>query len=717
MESESRRPGEATANNGNDGNNLVSPNSVEVQAFLAWQYPHVHVCCIKTGEPLSGRYFGADVEAATQYVVERNQAGLNCYFTFNIPTPDCGVKPSKKQIIALRGVHVDIDPPKGGTLNKAEVCAALEAHSPNLVVDSGNGIHAYWLFPEPIEATPENVEAVEAVNRALIAKFNGDKAASNVDRIMRIPGTVNWKRDRRMAKTLFRQDGFRPALDALQAHFAPPATPAPETPARPSEGLSVGDSEVLARLMADPALAALWNGDLSGHGGDHSAADQALCNALAPRTNFNPAQVERIWLASPLGQREKTQSRQDYRERTINKAMDSRRDFALVDSSKLTAEIAAKVEGNQPRFKLYTPDELKLLPPMQWRVKGVFPKQGFGIIYGPSGSGKSFLAFDMICAIAEGEPWFGHRTKPAPVLYVGLEGEAGVSQRVLAWEQAHGRPVPTGMRFLLQPFRLAHAEDVAALGSVCGYSEPVIIIDTLSPASPGLDENSSKDMGAVIEGANALQRLTGGLVVLIAHTGKDFTKGIRGHSSLFAALDGAILVSGNGTRRTWKVDKAKDAEAGQEFGFVLKVCTVGRDEDGEGITSLVVEPDEVAVSTPQQRPLSPNQKLALSTFHTAAGECGQLVNNAFAGLHLNDWRPAFYRESTADNDDNKKKAFQRAREALVERGELSVANDIYRLAGPNAAETEKVIAARLREAGQRDIIGTSPGHVPRRDTP
>lgn len=196
MESESRRPGnEATANNGHDGSDYVSPNPVEVQPFLAWLHPHVHVCCIKTGEPPNGRYFGADVEAATQYVVERNQAGFNCYFTFNIPTPDCGVKPSKKQITALRGVHVDIDPPKGGTLNKAEVCAALEPHTPNLVVDSGNGIHAYWLFPEPIEATPENVEAVEAVNRALIAKFNGDKAASNVDRIMRIPGTVNWKRE------------------------------------------------------------------------------------------------------------------------------------------------------------------------------------------------------------------------------------------------------------------------------------------------------------------------------------------------------------------------------------------------------------------------------------------------------------------------------------------------------------------------------------------
>lgn len=508
-----------------------------------------------------------------------------------------------------------------------------------------------------------------------------------------------------MAKTLFRHDGSRPSLDALQAHFAPPATPAPETPTRPSEGPSRPDSEVLASLMADPEFVRLWNGDTSGYGGDHSATELALINKIAPRTDHNVEQTKRIALRAPLTQRHKTQSRKDYLDRTINKAMDSR------------PNIAAKVEGNQPRFKLYTPDEVKLKPPMQWRVKGVFPCNAVVVVYGASGTGKSFLLNDMACAIAEGEPWFGHRTKPAAVLYVSLEGQAGFAQRILAWEEAHGRPYPRDVRFLFQSFHLAHAEDVAALGSVCGYSEPVIIIDTLSQASPGLDENSPKDMGLIVEGAQKLQRLTGGLVILVHHTGKDETKGMRGNSKLFAALDASILVSRHGTRRTWKVDKAKDAEAGQEFGFVLKVCTVGRDEDGEGITSLVVEPDEVAVSTPQQKPLTDNQKLALSTFHTAAGECGQLVNNAFAGLHLNDWRPVFYRESTADNDEAKKKAFQRARNELKNRGELSVENDIYRLAGPNAAETEKVIAARLKQAGQRDIIGTSPGHVPRRDTP
>ena len=701
MESESRRPGnEATANNGHDGNNLVSPNPAGMQ--------------VNTVEAVNQfDRIPDEMKPYRQWVCwkrEHREGGKptkvpykpNGYGKASVTNPEhwAGFDEAVAAFMAggfdgIGFVFTDNDPFTGIDLDDAGEDAEAVAVQRRI----------YDAFDSYAELSPSGrglhiivKGKVASRRRGKVEVYSSGRYFTMTGRFVR-PGSIN---------------DCQGLLERLSAELAPPA---PETPTRASEGLSVGDSEVLASLMADPALAAVWNGDLSAHGGDHSAADQALCNALAPRTNFNPAQVERIWLASPLGQREKTQSRQDYRERTINKAMDSRPNFALVDSSKLTAEIAAKVEGNQPRFKLLTPDEVKLKPPMQWRVKGVFACNAVVVVYGASGTGKTFLLNDMACAIAEGEPWFGHRTKPAPVLYVSLEGQAGFAQRILAWEEAHGRPYPRDVRFLFQSFHLAHAEDVAALGSVCGYSEPVIIIDTLSQASPGLDENSSKDMGLIVEGAQKLQRLTGGLVILVHHTGKDETKGMRGNSKLFAALDASILVSRHGTRRTWKVDKAKDAEAGQEYGFVLKVCTVGRDEDGEGITSLVVEPDEVDASTPQQWPLTDNQKLGLSTIHTAAGECGQLVNNAFAGLHLNDWRPVFYRESTADNDEAKRKAFLRARADLVNRGELSVENDIYRLAGPNAAETEKVIAARLKQAGQRDIIGTSPGHVPRRDTP
>lgn len=70
-----------------------------------------------------------------------------------------------------------------------------------------------------------------------------------------------------------------------------------------------------------------------------------------------------------------------------------------------------------------------------------------------------------------------------------------------------------------------------------------------------------------------LRLLTDGLVVLVHHTGKDTAQGMRGHSSLFAALDGAIEVKRNNAGRTWTVAKTKDGEDGKTTAFKLLVLT------------------------------------------------------------------------------------------------------------------------------------------------
>jgi hypothetical protein len=132
--------------------------------------------------------------------------------------------------------------------------------------------------------------------------------------------------------------------------------------------------------------------------------------------------------------------------------------------------------------------------------------------------------------------------------------------------------------FLLQPFRLTDPQDVADLAAICPPG-CVVFIDTLNRAAPGMDENSSRDMGAVIEGAKTLQRLIGGLVVLVAHTGKDSAKGLRGHSSLFAALDAAVLVNRDDSARRWIVDKRRTGATGNAL-LPPYVVEFGIDEDG-----------------------------------------------------------------------------------------------------------------------------------------
>ena len=136
------------------------------------------------------------------------------------------------------------------------------------------------------------------------------------------------------------------------------------------------------------------------------------------------------------------------------------------------------------------------------------------------------------------------------------------------------------------------AGDVADLAKAVQIAGGLVIPDTLNHAAPGADENSSVDMGNIIAAAKRLQNLTGGLVLLVHRTGKDTTTGLRGHSSLYAALDGAIEVNKTDSRREWSVAKSKDDETGTVHAFKLEIVTVAHDDEGEEITSCVAVPDE-----------------------------------------------------------------------------------------------------------------------------
>jgi putative DNA primase/helicase len=274
-------------------------------------------------------------------------------------------------------------------------------------------------------------------------------------------------------------------------------------------------------------------------------------------------------------------------------------------------ESATEPPKPAPRYKLLGADELRDLPPLAWRVRGVLPAVGLAALYGPSASGKSFLAFDMAAAIAEGCRWFDSRVEAAPVVYAALEGEAGFKLRAQAWEVSRGRSLPAALRMMLQPFKLTEPQDVADLAAVVPAGA-VVMVDTLNRAAPTADENSSRDMGEILEAAKTLQAATGGLVVMVHHTGKNAAAGLRGHSSLFAAMDAAIEVSRDGDRREWKVAKAKDGQDGDAHPFKLRIEPMGEDAQGEPLTSCVVVRDTEAQDVRSVKlPQGGNQKLVL----------------------------------------------------------------------------------------------------------
>jgi phage/plasmid primase-like uncharacterized protein len=260
-------------------------------------------------------------------------------------------------------------------------------------------------------------------------------------------------------------------------------------------------------------------------------------------------------------------------------------------------EVAQQIMGTvQPsRFRLLTADQLAALPPLDYRIKRILPAYGVAAFYGASGSGKTFLVLDAAMHAADGLAWFGYRSKACSVVYVGLEGAAGLPQRVKAYRTARGPHTGRNVRFITAPLSILESGDLSGLANCIKSAragEGIVIIDTLNAAAPGADENSSADMGRIIAGAKQLQADIGGLVVLVHHTGKDAAKGLRGHSSLFAALDAAVEVTRDGDRREWSIAKSKDGEDGIAHPFRLAVVELGIDQDGDPLTSCVIEPAE-----------------------------------------------------------------------------------------------------------------------------
>lgn len=230
--------------------------------------------------------------------------------------------------------------------------------------------------------------------------------------------------------------------------------------------------------------------------------------------------------------------------------------------------------------------------PPSWFIKDVLPRADLGVFYGESGSGKSFLVLDMAAALAQGLEWRGHRTAKARVIYIAAEGATGFKKRLKAYAEHHGIPldeldiyvVPDAPNFM-------KADDITALiEAVRAYGKPdIIVVDTLAQVMPGANENAGEDVGKALGHCKTLRQVTGGMVILVHHSGKDASKGARGWSGLKAACDFEFEIIRIEHDRVATITKLKDGEDGAEFGFKLQIVPVGMDEDGDVISSCVVQ--------------------------------------------------------------------------------------------------------------------------------
>lgn len=279
-------------------------------------------------------------------------------------------------------------------------------------------------------------------------------------------------------------------------------------------------------------------------------------------------------------------------------------------------------------FQIVHAADFRQSKPLRWIVRDVVPHGALVMVYGASGAGKSFVVLDLACAVARHlEDWRGKRVHGGRVLYVVAEGVHGFRRRL----EAHAREneidlaevdlmvLPAAPNFTSKSAVTQLIDAAKAAGPFC-----MVVIDTLARVALGADENDATDMGVVLANAEAVGRATGATILLIHHSGKDAGKGARGTSAIRAAVDAELeVVRADNDDRSLAVTKMRDGEDGAKFGFRLRTVDLGKDEEGEPITSCVVEhADYVA---PLNRPrMSRTKKLVLDAVRDGIGLDGGL---------------------------------------------------------------------------------------------
>lgn len=245
-------------------------------------------------------------------------------------------------------------------------------------------------------------------------------------------------------------------------------------------------------------------------------------------------------------------------------------------------------------------------------VESLLTEGGASVIYGPSNCGKSFWILDLAVSVATGADFRQEmEVDRGAVVYVALEGNFGVLNRIAALKQA-GRLFDDTPLFLCDaPVSLLERGHAAKLAeSVKQAAEEsqlpcrLVILDTLARAMAGGDENSGQDMTAAVASIDAVRAATGAHVAVVHHCGKDEARGARGHSSLRAAVDTEIEVSRaeGETISTVRVTKQRDMPAGDPMPFSLKTVELGIDRRGKPITSCIVHHEDSMMAANRSKP-------------------------------------------------------------------------------------------------------------------
>lgn len=363
-------------------------------------------------------------------------------------------------------------------------------------------------------------------------------------------------------------------------------------------------------------------------------------------------------------------------------------------------------EAPRPPLLRHVRELLTNPPAVRWLIRGIIEADTLALLYGQPGAGKSFAALSMAASIACGSEWYGHRVAQGPAVYILGEGGGGVSRRLRAWHLTNpdaglsDAPLFISRRIVPLGESEAVAEITAAIQEAGAGTPSVVFIDTLARAAAGLDENSARDMGELVQACDKIREQYKCCVVLVHHAGHGQERA-RGSSAIKAALDTELSLTQIEGVITLSSTKSKEGEPFKPLTFRLaSVDTRWLDEDDERIYSAVLEPCEPPEQAEQ---LGKNQTLCLGVLREMhENRRTNLVNGGRspddAKVTLAEWR-----EGTGLI----RQRFNETKAALIKRGLVTVSGNFVRVSEgrTNANESERNVTNRSGESERTERNG------------